>query len=84
MRIKFKPSLFSLQVIAGIPGLKPSEVVIEFVSSSHSHFTGGIFFVNATNNHFMTAAEEKIKTVSHYFLELKMYELYIPLSIAGN
>ena len=52
------------QVVVGVSGLKPLEVVVEFVSSYHSHFTGGIFFVNALNRHFMMAAESAIKEVS--------------------
>lgn len=44
-------------------GLKPLEVVIEFVTGHHEHFTGGVFFINAENKHFIMGAEGRIKEV---------------------
>ena len=55
------------QVIVGIPGVKPLEVAVEFANSFHSHFTGGVFFVNASNRHFIAAAQERIEMVSATF-----------------
>ena len=33
------------QILRGCPGVKPSEVAIDFIHSYYKHFSGGIFWV---------------------------------------
>lgn len=56
-----------LQIFFGVHGLKPSEVVIDFVTDHHKHFSGGVFFISAENEHFMIGAENKIKEVINIY-----------------
>ena len=59
---------FVMQIIHGIHGLRPSEPVIEFINKHHTHFTGGIFFVNGAASEFVEAAEKKISQVRPFFV----------------
>ena len=35
-----------IQIIQGSPGVQPSEVVVDFITSCHCHFAGGIYWIN--------------------------------------
>ena len=35
-----------VQILRGSPGMKPSEPLIDFIHSFHTHFKGGIFWIN--------------------------------------
>ena len=52
------------QVLHGPPGVKPSEPMIDFIHCHHTHFTGGIFWINCRTPQLIDASIEYIKDVS--------------------
>ena len=58
--------LVLLQLLHGFHGLKPSETVIEFIIKYHTHFSGGVFWVNGTCPEFVSGAELEISKVMSY------------------
>lgn len=52
------------QLLQGSHGLKPKEPVIDFISKFHTHFTGGVFWVNGTCPELIQGAAESIREVS--------------------
>ncbi len=53
-----------LQIICGLPGLRPLEPVLQFVSRNHTHFPGGVFYIPAHNDHFCSAAMQAVAKVT--------------------
>jgi tetratricopeptide (TPR) repeat protein len=50
-----------VQVLHGPPGVKPSEPMIDFIHCHHTHFTGGIFWINCRTPQLIDASIEYIK-----------------------
>ena len=43
--------------------MKPSEVVIDFIHSSHQYFKGGIFWINCKSKEFIAASIHYVEKV---------------------
>ena len=51
------------QLLHGFHGLKPSGPVVDFILKNHTHFSGGIFWLNGTVPDLIAGAMECIMMV---------------------
>ena len=51
--------------------MKPTRTAVAFIYKFHEHFTGGIFWINGSNEKFLKASLVSVKEVS-LFLRLTM------------
>ena len=51
------------QILRGSPGVKPSEVAIDFIHTSHEHFAAGIFWINCRRPELIDASLKSIEKV---------------------
>ena len=56
------PSHVYTQLLHGSHGLKPTEPVIDFISRYHTHFLGGVFWVNGMCPELVLGAAECIRS----------------------
>ena len=54
----------SFQIVKGIPGVGPSDVVIDFISAFHQFFSAGIFWINCHDPALLRASISYIESVS--------------------
>lgn len=47
----------------GCPGVEPTEVVIDFISSFYKHFSGGIFWINCRQPELISSSIEYVEKV---------------------
>ena len=53
-----------LQMLRGSVGVDPSEIAIDFITSYHNHFSGGIFWINCQMPEMICYSIENIEKVS--------------------
>ncbi len=53
-----------MQILQGCPGVKSSEIVIDFIHTSHQYFIGGVFWINCRSREFVSASIHNIEKVS--------------------
>lgn len=51
-------------MLRGSVGVDPSEVAIDFITSYHDHFSGGIFWINCQRPEMIRYSSENIEKVS--------------------
>ena len=59
-----------MQILHGSPGVKPSEVAIDFIHSSHESFAAGVFWINCYAPDLINASLlhiEKVSNISYSF-----------------
>ena len=74
-----------VQILRGSPGMKPSEPLIDFIHSFHTHFKGGIFWVNGSNGDLIVASLAYIeKTTGKQFHDIHVTENQPVLVVFDN
>jgi hypothetical protein len=56
-----KTPLSDVQVLQGWSGMKPTRTAVAFIYKFHEHFTGGIFWINGSNEKFLKASLVSVK-----------------------
>ena len=55
--------MIPFQILQGCPGVKPAEVVTDFIHNSHQHFRAGVFWVNCKCQELVMASCNYIEKV---------------------
>ena len=62
--------LIHIQILKGCASVNPSEVVKDFILSSYTHFSGGIFWINCHQPEMILSSIEYIQKVLYSVVQL--------------